>query len=79
MAYTEDELNYIYDKNRGYCWHCAKKLSFQNYGRPGEKGAWEVDHSIPISRGGTHHLNNLVPACVECNRSKQDLTSPEFS
>jgi 5-methylcytosine-specific restriction endonuclease McrA len=78
MAYTEDELNYIYDKNEGYCWHCDKKLAFTNYGRVGEKGAWEVDHSIPVARGGTDHLNNLVPACIECNRSKQDLTSREF-
>jgi len=78
MAYNEYELNYIYDKTGGRCWHCDKKLSFQNYGKPGEKGAWEVDHSIPLSRGGTDHLNNLVPACIECNRSKQDLTSREF-
>lgn len=78
MAWTNDELNDIYDKNGGYCWHCDKKLSFTNYGKPGEKGAWEVDHSIPRVRGGTHHFNNLVPACIECNRSKQDLTSREF-
>jgi 5-methylcytosine-specific restriction endonuclease McrA len=78
MAYTDEDLNYIYDKNEGFCWHCGKKLSFINYGRPGEKGAWEVDHSIPVIRGGTGHLNNLVPACVRCNRSKQDLTSREY-
>jgi 5-methylcytosine-specific restriction endonuclease McrA len=78
VAWTNEELNDIYDKNNGYCWHCGKKLSFSNYGKPWEKGAWEVDHSIPLSRGGTDHFNNLVPACIECNRSKQDLTSREF-
>ncbi len=78
MAWTDDELNDIYDKTGGYCRYCRKKLSFSNYGRPGEKGAWEVDHSIPRVRGGTDHLNNLVPACIECNRSKQDLTPREF-
>jgi 5-methylcytosine-specific restriction endonuclease McrA len=79
MSYTDEELNIIYNKNSGYCWHCNKKLSFKNYGLIGEKGAWEVDHSVPLSRGGTDHLNNLVPACISCNRSKGDLTSREFS
>jgi len=79
MGYTEEELNDIYDKNDGYCWHCGKKLSFHNYGNPGRKGAWEVDHSVPISRGGTDYLQNLVPACIYCNRSKQDLRSREYS
>lgn len=77
--YTNEELNKIYDKNDGHCWHCNKKLSFINYGKLGEKGAWEVDHSIPLSRGGTDHLNNLVPACIKCNRTKSNLTSKEFS
>lgn len=78
MKYSDEELNYIYDKNNGYCWHCGKKLSWKNYGKPGEKGAWEVDHSVPLSRGGTGYLRNFVPSCVECNRSKGDLASEEF-
>ena len=32
----------------------------------------EADHVIPISRGGTHSIGNLVPACQKCNRSKSD-------
>ena len=79
MSYTNEKLNIIYDKNNGRCWHCNKKLSFTNYGMIGEKGAWEVDHSNPVSRGGTDYLRNLVPACIDCNRSKGDLTSREFS
>lgn len=34
------------------------------------RGAWEVDHSTPISKGGSNHLNNLFPACIPCNRKK---------
>lgn len=29
-----------------------------------------MDHVIPISRGGTHGIGNLAPACVSCNSSK---------
>lgn len=70
MAYDDDTLNWIYDRTDGYCHLCCKKLSFINYSRYGAKGAWEVEHSIPLSQGGTDHLNNLYPACISCNRSK---------
>jgi len=78
MGYADEELSYVYDKNDGYCWHCGKKLAWKNYGKPGERGAWEVDHSHPLARGGTDYLRNLVPACIECNRSKCDLKTREF-
>ncbi len=26
-----------------------------------------ADHIVPIALGGTHDLENLVPACYECN------------
>ncbi|MBW2596963.1 MAG: HNH endonuclease [Deltaproteobacteria bacterium] len=29
-----------------------------------------VDHIIPLSRGGTDDLDNLVTACSECNIGK---------
>lgn len=78
-SWDDDTVNDVYDRNGGYCWHCGKRLAFSNYGAVGAKGAWEVDHSVPLSRGGTDRLNNLVPACIECNRSKQDLNSSQFS
>jgi len=70
VAYSNEVLSYIYDKNDGYCTYCSKKLAFRNYGRPDERQAWEVDHSVPKSRGGTDYLRNLVPACIDCNRQK---------
>lgn len=30
----------------------------------------EMDHIIPLSRGGQHTKSNIVPACFNCNRSK---------
>lgn len=30
----------------------------------------EMDHVVPISRGGRHAIANILPACVSCNRSK---------
>lgn len=31
----------------------------------------ELEHVIPISMGGAHHLSNIVPACSQCNQSKR--------
>lgn len=75
MPYDKDVLNRIYDRTDGRCHICGKKLSFSNYGTLGRKGAWEVEHSIPQSKGGTSHGNNLFPACISCNRGKQAYTS----
>ena len=30
----------------------------------------ELEHVVPISKGGAHHLSNIVPACRQCNHSK---------
>lgn len=32
--------------------------------------ATEMDHVIPVARGGRHSIGNLVGACMRCNRSK---------
>jgi len=42
----------------------------------------EIDHFIPVSRGGQHFPWNLVPICKDCNRKKRaklpiDFLSPE--
>ncbi|KPC89921.1 hypothetical protein ADL27_38570 [Streptomyces sp. NRRL F-6602] len=31
-----------------------------------------IDHVTPLSRGGEHSIDNLVPACGECNLQKSD-------
>lgn len=38
----------------------------------------EMDHVIPLSRGGRHAIGNLTPACATCNRSKNDLLLSEW-
>lgn len=71
MAWTSDQLNDIYDRTTGYCHLCSKKLAFDNYGSPGSRGAWEVEHSVPKACGGTDRMSNLYAACIPCNRSKR--------
>ncbi len=70
MTHSQKQLRAIYDRTTGYCHICHKKLAFKNYGIIGSKGEWEIEHSNPQAKGGTNRLNNLYPACIQCNRSK---------
>lgn len=38
----------------------------------------EKDHYIPVSRGGSDGLDNLVATCRRCNRDKGTLTGDEY-
>lgn len=75
MNASDEKLNRIYDKTRGKCHLCHKRLAFKNYGIVDARGAWEIEHSKPKSMGGTDHLNNLYAACIGCNRQKSNGTN----
>lgn len=38
----------------------------------------EPDHRIPLVRGGTNMIDNIIPACGPCNRRKGASTEEEF-
>lgn len=44
----------------------------------GRGGKLEMDHRIPLSRGGLHSPSNIAPACRSCNASKYTMTDIEF-
>ncbi len=33
----------------------------------------EIDHLIPISKGGDNDINNLIISCFDCNRGKSNI------
>lgn len=43
-----------------------------------EEASLDCDHVVPLSRGGLSVPDNLVAACVPCNRSKGALTPAEW-
>ncbi|MBQ3456696.1 MAG: HNH endonuclease [Synergistaceae bacterium] len=44
----------------------------QYCGRKGEGVELEIDHIIPMTRGGKTDIRNLITACKECNRAKHN-------
>lgn len=38
----------------------------------------EADHRIPLDRGGSNEISNILPACRHCNRRKHCKTEEEF-
>jgi 5-methylcytosine-specific restriction endonuclease McrA len=34
----------------------------------------EIDHIVPITRGGTNDWDNLAPICRSCNKRKSTAT-----
>lgn len=44
----------------------------QYCGRKSPEVILEVDHIVPVSRGGRDNFENLTTSCRECNRGKSD-------
>ena len=45
-------------------------------GRRPPEAVLQVDHRIPVSRGGTNDRSNLVASCTACNLGKHDKPLP---
>lgn len=50
---------------------CGAWMACHEYGQTSRFG-WEVDHVVPVSRGGSDYLSNLQPLYWENNRHKAD-------
>ena len=53
----------VFERDKYVCQYC---------GACGPDVELEIDHVIPVSRGGTDDINNLKTACLKCNRGKGD-------
>lgn len=59
----------VYRKTEGHCYLCGEFVDFDSF---------EVEHNIPISKGGTNDLDNLYCSCPTCNAIKRDIYPQEF-
>lgn len=55
-----------------------KRLYSQSCLFCGATEAIDLDHAIPLSRGGRHSIANLIPLCDNCNSTKYNKTIMEW-
>ena len=72
----------MFAKGKGRCTFCGKPIVREHYDMCDNQAppdtAWECEHWLPKSRGGTDDLDNLWPACCECNDEKDADTGEEY-
>ena len=58
--FTRDDMQKMFSEQCGRCKSCDADIS----------SGYEIDHIMPISKGGTNWPSNLQLLCKPCNRSK---------
>ena len=51
------------------CYYCKQTVNIDDL---------QLDHGIPVIKGGSHTVDNLYPAHKSCNLSKKDRTVEEY-
>lgn len=67
VPYTPDQVKYLVATFNSCCAYCGIKSE-----------RLSIDHFIPLSKGGTETISNLVPACIQCNSSKHNYDAKEW-
>lgn len=67
-SFTTNDVIRLLKLQKGRCYWCDENC----------KKEYEIDHVIPLARGGSNYASNIVIACKSCNRSKQDKLPHEW-
>lgn len=80
-SFTEAEWLALLDACNWSCVRCGRHVSDLESIYPGREIALEVDHIVPLSRGGSGAIDNIQPLCSGCNNQKrarsEDYRPPE--
>lgn len=55
------DLELLYDVFNGCCYLCGYEV---------EQDEWDLEHIVPLSKGGSHSYSNLAVSCPPCNSKK---------
>lgn len=54
----------VFKRDKFTCAYCGRKAP---------DVILEVDHIVPVAKGGDNNITNLVTSCIDCNRGKRDI------
>lgn len=66
-SYTWAEVTRLWISINRCCAYCNEAVT-----------VYEPDHVIPLSKGGSNSITNVVPSCPLCNSDKRDLLLAEW-
>ena len=71
-AHTTKEWKALLAKYEYRCYYCGVKITKEE-----GQNRLTRDHYIPISKGGSDKIENIVPSCKSCNGRKADRPAEE--
>lgn len=63
INWSWSDKDFVLKKSKSRCSHCGKIL---------DRTTMTMDHYIPISKGGSNDLSNIIPLCHDCNQEKSN-------
>ena len=73
--FNRNLINYVWGKRTPHPWgigwgydRFGNLIKYDDYGKVSKRYGWDIDHSNPVSNGGSDHGNNLQPLQSYYNR-----------
>ncbi len=73
-TYAPSQIQTKLKKQRHRCYYCMAEFVKQK-----QKYKYHIEHVIPLSRGGTNDIDNIVLSCPLCNLKKGNKLPHEFA
>lgn len=67
--FSANDRKNIYRKTNGCCYLCGEFVDFDSF---------EIEHQIPLAKGGTNDISNLYCSCHICNTMKNSIYPQEL-
>ncbi len=61
--------NYVFNRYNYQCKSCGKTK---------QQTTLNIDHIIPLAKGGSNDMSNLQTLCEQCNQKKKDNLDSRF-